>query len=310
MDLDQLRAFATVAEELHFGRAALRLRCSQPQVSRRVRALEDELGLELFVRTPRRTALTDAGARLLEDARDTLAAAERLERRAAAAGRTAAGRVVVGFVWSTLGAHVAPLIAAAGERHPDVELSVCQLRFLEIVPALRRGDVDLAIVRALFDDSEMIEVTLRREPSVLAVPAAHALAGAETVPLSALDGLPMVTLQRDIAPRAYDAVAAAAAELGIEVRIVQQARSPSEALALVSAGIGVYRLPSSAAHAHPGVVYREIEDAPSRLVLVRRPEPPPPAVAAIAAVAGEVFGDADYASNNGAVALEISSLAT
>ena len=310
MDLDQLRAFATVAEELHFGRAALRLRCSQPQVSRRVRALEDELGLELFVRTPRRTALTDAGARLLEDARDTLAAAERLERRAAAAGRTAAGRVVVGFVWSTLGAHVAPLIAAAGERHPDVELSVCQLRFLEIVPALRRGDVDLAIVRALFDDSEMIEVTLRREPSVLAVPADHALAGAETVPLSALDGLPMVTLQRDIAPRAYDAVTAAAAELGIEVRIVQQARSPSEALALVSAGIGVYRLPSSAAHAHPGVVYREIEDAPSRLVLVRRPEPPPPAVAAIAAVAGEVFGDADYASNNGAVALEISSLAT
>jgi len=122
--------------------------------------------------------------------------------------------------------------------------------------------------------------------------------------------VPRVTLQRDIAPRAYDAVAAAAAELGIEVRIVQQARSPSEALALVSAGIGVYRLPSSAAHAHPGVVYREIEDAPSRLVLVRRPEPPPPAVAAIAAVAGEVFGDADYASNNGAVALEISSLAT
>jgi len=310
MELEQLRAFATVAEELHFGRAALRLRCSQPQVSRRVRALEDELGLELFVRTPRRTALTDAGARLLEDARDTLAAAERLERRAATAGRNAGGRVVVGFVWSTLGAHVAPLIAAAGERYPEIELSVCQLRFVEIVPALRRGDVDLAIVRALFDDSEMMEVTLRREPSVLAIPADHPLAAADTVALTELHRLPMVALQRDLAPRPYDAVTAAAAELGIELRIVQQTRSPSEALALVSAGIGVYRLPSSAAHPHPGVVYREIEAAPSRLVLVRRPEPPPPAVAAIAGVAGEVFGDADYASNNGAGALETSSPAT
>lgn len=310
MELEQLRAFATVAEELHFGRAAMRLRCSQPQVSRRVRALEDELGLELFVRTPRRTALTDAGARLLEDARDTLAAAERLERRAAAAGRSAAGRVVVGFVWSTLAAHVAPLIAAAAERHPEVELSVCQLRFVEIAPALRRGDVDLAIVRRLFEDSELVEVTLRREPSALAVPAGHPLAGADAVALADLDGLPMVALQRDLAPHAYDAVTAAAAETGIELRIVQHTRSPSEALALVSAGIGVYRLPLSAAHPHPGVVYREIEDAPSRLVLVRRPEPPAPAVAAVAALAGQVFGDADYASNNGAGGLELSAVET
>jgi DNA-binding transcriptional LysR family regulator len=309
MELDQLRAFVTVAEELHFGRAALRLRCSQPQVSRRVRALEDALGLELFVRTPRRTALTDAGARLLEDARDALAAAERLERRAASVGRSAAGRVIVGFVWSTLGAHVAPLIAAAAERHPEVELSVCQLHFVEVVPALRRGDVDLAIVRRLFDDSEMVELTLRREPSVLAVAADHPLAAAGTVALTDLDRLPMVVLQRDIAPRAYDAVTAAAAERGIELRIVKETRSPSEALALVSAGIGVYRLPSSAAHPHPGVVYREIEDAPSRLVLVRRPEPPAPAIAAIAALACDLFGDADHASNNGAGALELSSIA-
>jgi DNA-binding transcriptional LysR family regulator len=309
MDLDQLRAFVTVAEELHFGRAALRLGCSQPQVSRRVRGLEDELGLQLFVRTARRTVLTDAGARLLEDARDTLDAAERLERRAAAAGRTAAGRVSVGFVWSTLGAHVAPLVAAA-ERYPEIELTVGQLRFVEIVPALRRGDVDLAIVRSLFEESEMVELTLRHEPSVLALPSDHPLASTGSLTLAHLDELPMVALQRDLAPSAYDAVTAAAAERGVRLRIVQQTRSPSEALALVSAGIGVYRLPSSAAVPHHGIVYREIEDAPSRLVLIRRPEPPPPAVAAIAALAREVFNDADGASNDGAGALELSSIAT
>lgn len=310
MDLDELRAFVTVAEELHFGRAALRLGRSQPQVSRRVRALEDGLGVQLFVRTPRRTALTDAGARLLEDARDTLEAAERLERRAAAAGRSAAGRVVVGFVWSTLGAHVAPLVAAVAGRYPEIELSICQLRFVEIGAALRRGEVDLAIVRSLFEESEMVESTLRHEPSVLAIPVDHPLARSDTLMLAQLDGVPMVAVGRDLAPKAFDAVTEAAAERGVRLRIVHQTRSPSEALALVSAGMGVYRLPSSAAVSQHGIVYREIVDAPSRLVLIRRPEPPAPAVAAVAALAHEVFGDANNASNNGARAVDLSPAAT
>jgi LysR family transcriptional regulator, benzoate and cis,cis-muconate-responsive activator of ben and cat genes len=176
--------------------------------------------------------------------------------------------------------------------------------------ALRRGDADLAIVRALFEESEMVQETLRREPSVLAMPSDHPLAGLDKMALAHLDELPMVALQRDLAPRAYDAVTAAAAEIGLRLRIVQQTRSPAEALALVSAGIGVYRLPSSAAVPHRGVVYREIEDAPSRLVLIRRPEPPTPALAAIAALAREVFSDADDASNNGSGVLEPSSVAT
>ena len=264
MDLDQLRAFVTVSEELHFGRAALRLGCSQPQVSRRVRGLEDELGLQLFVRTARRTALTDAGVRLLEDARDTLAAAERLQRRAAAAGE------VPPAAWSS---------GSCGARS---------------APTWRRWSPPPP------SDTPR---------SVLAIPADHPLARAEKLVLAQLDELPMVALERDLAPSAYDAVTAAAADREVRLRIVQQTRSPSEALALVSAGIGVYRLPSSAALPHHGIVYREIEDAPSRLVLIRRPEPPAPAVAAIAALASEVFSDADDASNDGAGGLELSAAA-
>jgi DNA-binding transcriptional LysR family regulator len=302
-----LRAFVVLAEELHFGRAALRLGLSQPQVSRRVRALEQELGVDLFLRTPRHTALTETGARLLEDAQETLAAADRLQARARAAAGTPAGRVAVGFVWSTLGTYLAPLVAAAPARHPDIELAVSQQRFVEIVPALRRGDVDLVVSRTLIERDEMREILLRTEPAFIAVPVSHPFARRGTVRWRELEGEPMIALARALAPSAFDAILKTARERGFEPLIAREARTPSEALALVSAGLGVYRLPSSAAAPHPGIAYCELEDLPSRLVMLRRPEPPSPAVAAIAALIQELFGDASDASSNGLQGLELSS---
>ncbi len=310
MDLPLLRAFAVLAEELHFGRAALRLELSQPQVSRRVRALEQELGVELFVRTPRHTALTDAGRRLLQDAQETLAAADRLKARAREAAGTPAGRVAVGFVWSTLGAYLAPLVAAAPERHPDIELAVSQKRFVEIVPALRRGDVDLVISRTLLERGEMIEILLRNEPAFLAVPISHPFAARATVRWADLNGEPMIALARALAPSLFDAVLRTARQRGFEPNIAREAQSPAEALALVSAGLGIYRLPSSAAPPHPGIVYCELEDVPSRLVLLRRPEPPSPAVAAVAQLIQELFSDVLGASHDGVQGLETSGART
>ena len=127
LELQHLRSFVAVAEERHFGRAALRLGLSQPHVSRHVRALEEALGVALLTRTSRRTDLTDAGRRALEDGRDALAAVERLRARAVAAP----GRVGVAFVWSTLAGFLAPLVAAAADARPRVELSVSQLRLVE-----------------------------------------------------------------------------------------------------------------------------------------------------------------------------------
>jgi DNA-binding transcriptional LysR family regulator len=302
MDLAHLRAFSAVAQELHFGRAALVLGLSQPHVSRQIHALEDELGVALFVRTARRTDLTDEGRMLLADARETLAAADRLAQRARLARRRIGGRVAVAFVWSTLGAYLPRLVAAAGERHPEIELAVSQITFLEILGALRRGDVDLVVGRRIWQESEMVERTVRREPSVIALPEGHGLTGLERVPLSALDGEPMVALHRSLLPRAYDGMIAAARERGCELRIVQHARSAAEALALVAAGVGIYRLPLSAAPPHPGVIYRELEETPSRVVLIHHPAPSR-AARTIAELAAALFSDASEASNDSPVAL-------
>jgi DNA-binding transcriptional LysR family regulator len=306
----QLRCFVAVAEELHFGRAALRLDLSQPQVSRHVRALEDALGVALFVRSARQTRLTDAGAALLQDARETLAAAERLRTRAAATARDATGHVTVGFVWSTLRGYLPPLVAAVAERHPETELIARQLPFVEIVPSLRRGDVDLVITRRVHERSEMVEELLMTEPVLLAIPAEHPFAERQRVLLAELHDEPMIALRRSLAPRAYDAVLSAARDRGLRLRIVREVASAGEALALVSVGVGVYRIPASAAIAHDGVVYRQLADARSRVMVMRRPEPPSPALAAVQQLARTLFCDADNASQNGRGVLEVVPAAT
>jgi DNA-binding transcriptional LysR family regulator len=303
-DLQQLRAFVSVAEELHFGRAALAIGVSQPQVSRQVRALEAALGVELFVRTARRTELTAAGAALLDDAREALAAAQRLDNHAAARRRGTRGQVSVAFLWSTLNGYLAPLVAAAGERHPEIELTVSQSVYIELIPALRRGEVDLAISRPVHEQSEMVELELRSEPAVIAVHPEHPFARLDAVALEQLSGQPLISLSRKLVPAAYDAVMQRASDRGIDVNIVRDVRSGTEALALVSAGIGIYRLPASAAAPVPGVVFRPLTGTSSRLALLHRPFPQPP-VARIIELIKELFGDAQSASNHVASALDV-----
>jgi DNA-binding transcriptional LysR family regulator len=307
MDIDVawLRAFVAVAEELHFGRAALRLGVSQPQVSRHVRALELALSVQLFMRTARRTELSDAGAALLEDAHEMLAAAQRLHAGAAAQRRGVRGHVSVAFLWSTLGGYLAPLVAGAAAHQPEIELTVSQSTYLELIPALRRGDIDLAITRPIHQESEMLEVELGSEPAMIAVHPDHRFAELSEVAIEQLSGEPLVSLSRKLVPSAYDAVIQRASDRGIELNIVRDVRSASEALALVSAGLGSYRLPASAAGSFPGVVFRPLTGTRSRLVLLHRPFPRP-SVARIAELVIELFGDTESASQDALTGLDVS----
>ena len=149
MDLRALRYFVAVAEERHVGRAALRLNMTQPPLSRAIRRLEDDLGAELFERTPSGVIPTAAGAVLYDEARALLARADRLRTRVTGAGGTAV--ITVGTLADTAEQIGAGLVTAFRRKQPHVDVVITEADLSDPTAGLRTGLVDVALTRTPFD---------------------------------------------------------------------------------------------------------------------------------------------------------------
>ncbi|MFJ9246870.1 LysR family transcriptional regulator [Streptomyces sp. NPDC101776] len=162
MELRTLRYFVAVAEELHFGRAAARLRMTQPPLSRAIRQLETELGCVLLLRSPTGVALTPAGVLLHEEARALLAQADRVRARVS----DLAGPVTltVGTLADSAEEFGTRLAAVHREHHPAVRIVIRESDLTDPTAGLRAGLVDVALTRAPFDDTGIATRTLRSDP--------------------------------------------------------------------------------------------------------------------------------------------------
>jgi DNA-binding transcriptional LysR family regulator len=175
MELYQLKTFVAIAQERSLTRAAERVFTSPPAVSAQIRALEEELGVKLFERTPRGMTLTEAGAPLLDEAERTLDSAGRMRAAAAQMRGTAQGRVRFGTVSDPIAMRLGDALVRLAERHPQVTLHLQQGLSFETLAALRRGELDCAYV--LSDRPEVEGLELRRLGTaelVVALPPAHA----------------------------------------------------------------------------------------------------------------------------------------
>jgi DNA-binding transcriptional LysR family regulator len=259
----QLRYFIAVAERLHFGRAAAALHISQPPLSRAIRSLEASLGVALFARTRRRVELTPEGARLLEEARRTLAQLQRvvLELRGMAAGEQ--GRLRIGFV-SLADFGVLPgLLKAYKAARPGVALALREMLSPEQAAALMAGELDFGLLLPPLPEAALLEhLVVQRERFVAALPAQHRLAKERgRLAMSALAGESFVMVPRGIAPGLYDIVAGLAARAGISLNIAQEAIQMQTVVSLVSSGLGAAIVPASLANlGRRGVVYRPLAD--------------------------------------------------
>ncbi|AHH99547.1 LysR family transcriptional regulator [Kutzneria albida] len=254
VDLRKLRYFVAVAEQLHFGRAAERLHIAQPVLSRQIRALEEELKAQLFVRDKRRTELTAAGEQLLADARPLLAAAEALRRRV---GRAARGRdtFTVGFMPGLI---VTTAVRALAQRHPELTVEVVRTTWDDQVEVIRDGRVDVGYVRLPVDQRGLRLRPLLTEPRVAVLPTEHRLAGKEVISIADLAEDHLLQ-PPDAVPEWRDL----ATELREGRRVPEPAfHSVEEKLEHVAAGQGVVVLPLSVAsfYTRPDLTHATVRD--------------------------------------------------
>jgi DNA-binding transcriptional LysR family regulator len=181
LDLRKLRYFRAVATELHFGRAAEALHLAQPGLSRQIRALEDELQAQLFVRDQRGTQLTTAGEQLLADVGPLLDAAEAVRCRVGRAAR--ARRFVVGFMPGLI---LTGPVCALRDAHEDLEVEVQRTGWDDQVAVILDGRVDVGYIRMPVDTLGLGIEPLFAEPRVVALPEGHRLAGKERVSITDL----------------------------------------------------------------------------------------------------------------------------
>jgi DNA-binding transcriptional LysR family regulator len=262
VELQQLRYFVAVAETEHVARAAERLHISQSPLSRQIRQLEEHLGLQLFERIKQRVRLTPAGRDFLEQARDLLIQAERMEERARQVGKGEACSVSIGYCEGVI--HNGRLPAALRrfrDTHPRVNLKLAAMRSGEQIEALERSLIDLAFVYNLPKARESFSSRLlTSEPFVLALADDHPLAAKDTLAPSDLDGMPWIALPKSINPAARERFLEACAACGFTPDIQYEVAQVSTTLGLVSARLGVAIMQASMRRmSPPGVVFKPMD---------------------------------------------------
>ncbi|MEB0057719.1 MULTISPECIES: LysR family transcriptional regulator [unclassified Variovorax] len=266
VDLRAWRQFVAVAEELHFGRAAVRLHMTQPPVTQAIAQLEKTLGVMLFDRTRRRVALTPAGETLLPDVRELLARAQALPARARAAAAGEVGRVRLAFV-STIGFETLPAwVREFRALCPEVALELVEATGDAQLEAFARGDIDAGLMLHSpgFAPPGLERLPVSEEPLVLALPARHPLARVNRPSLSDVLAQPLVIFPRRILPSLHDAIVGLYHTAGLAPAIAQEAIQMQTIVNLVWGAIGVAWVPQSVTQfRRAGVVYRKAEELAS-----------------------------------------------
>ncbi|QBI54894.1 LysR family transcriptional regulator [Streptomonospora litoralis] len=288
-DFRLLRSFVAVAEELHFGEAAVRLRVAQPALSKQIAKLESDLGVSLFDRTSRRVRLTPAGEALLPQARTALEQARAGLRRARAVGERTSGVLRVGFM---TGAIQPALLRAFEREYPAAGVDVKRYDWFDQTACLRDGRADIAFVCPPIEEADIRVEVLAEQTRLAVLPRGHPAAGRSALSILDLGEEPVIGHHR--APRAWARFSAvdprpdgSPAVYGPAVDTVE------EKLEHAAAGHGVGLVPSSIRdhYDRDDVVFVPVTDIPPcQSALAWLPPARSPLMRAFVALARDRYG--------------------
>lgn len=293
MELRQIEAFLAVAEELHFGRAAERLRMAQSPLSQTIKKLEKGLGAPLFERNTRSVTLTAAGHSLLPHARKILDEVDLARRAVSSRTGTVYGKLAIGFSGALNHTTLPPLTRALRQHYPQLEVTLHGgLLTQEALQQLSNNALDLAFIGLPVDAPSLATRRIATERLGVTLPADHPLAGRSSVSLADLAADPFITMPAAQGSTLRDVTFAACAAAGFRPGISQEVADPYTALSLVAGGVGISLMPESIKEIMPtGTVFLSLEGEDVLLLsgLAWNPVATSPAVRAALELAEQVL---------------------
>ncbi|KJV24822.1 transcriptional regulator [Aquitalea magnusonii] len=266
IDLRQLRYFLAVSEELSFGRAARRLHISQPPLSRQIRQLEDQLGVELFQRNKAGVTLTQAGAAFLPEVRRTLAQAEKAIAVARATRDSNGGQFVVGYTTVFDRSTIPDVLDQLRPHFPHWRITSKGKHSISLVRDIKSGAMDAAFIGLHSDAQGLTVETIVEESFVVALSSKHRLAQKRRLCFKDLDGEPIFWFERRLNPGFYDHCQAFFEKIGFKPSTIAEPADHHIMLGLISEGQGIALIPMSMRKVkYQGVAFREINEDREKL---------------------------------------------
>ena len=243
MELRHLRYFITVAEELNFSKAALKLYTAQPSLSQQIKDLEEDVGVKLLNRTKRKVELTEEGAVFLEQARLTLAQADKAVAMARQVSQAKQQMLRIGFVPVAEMKIFPYILPNLRVQNPDLKIELLSLNNNEQMRLLKKGDLDLTFTRHNFNSDEIESQFVISEPLIFLLPKDHPLAKYERIPVKALNGIDFIIPSAEQSLTLNQAILDFAKAHGIEFNIVQKADNILFNINSIGMGLGCTILP-------------------------------------------------------------------
>jgi DNA-binding transcriptional LysR family regulator len=282
VNLQHLKHFVAVAEELHFGRAALRIGMAQPPLSQSIRRLEDSLGCRLFLRTRRRVELTAAGEALLQHAREILDQIDFAQKAALRAQEAGVSQMTIGFTPNALSESLPAAMREIRRLAPTVVLSLWEGGTVDQVAGILNGQLDVGFFQPESSEIKGLEVhVVEKTTTVVAIPDTWPLANRTSIQLKDLDGQPIMMAPAARSPAYHAKLLSAFRGAGVTPNVVQEAAFDYTRLKLVAAGMGMSLISSiTAPKGYPGVKLLPIDDlaitSSIGVAMVWRRAAPPP----------------------------------